>query len=121
MLPGARTEVRKIDSDTKGVFSINNIKSGSTAYIFTPTYVENSTRTSIHFEDKHFEDSIGKYLNHNCNPNTKVINENNNIVLLSVKDIKENEELTFDYNATEKKLSHPFKCDCHGILIKGYM
>jgi hypothetical protein len=121
MLPGAHIEVRKIDNDIRGVFSRNNIKSGSTTYIFNPTYVENATRTSIQFEDKHFEDNIGKYLNHNCNPNTKIANENRDIVLLSIMDIKRDEELTFDYNTTEKKISHPFKCNCHGKLIKGYL
>ena len=122
MLPGAHIEVRKIDSNIKGVFSRNDIKSGSTTYIFNPTYVENSTRTSIQFEDKYFEDDIGKYLNHNCNPNTKIIkHDENNIILLSIVDIKRNEELTFDYNTTEKRLSHPFKCNCHGKLITGYL
>ena len=122
MLPGARIEVREIDNDIKGVFSGNDIKGGSISYIFSPIYVKKSTRTSIQFEDKHFEDNIGKYLNHNCNPNTKVIkHDENNIILLSIVDIKRNEELTFDYNTTEKRLSHPFKCNCHGKLITGYL
>jgi len=90
-------------------------------YKFKPTFIENPTKTSIQFEDKHFEDDIGRYINHNCDPNTKIIKlaKTDDIVLIPIKDIAINEEITINYNATEEKLSHPFKCDCHGKLIKG--
>ena len=90
-------------------------------YKFKPTFIENPTKTSIQFENKHFEDDIGRYINHNCDPNTKIIKlaKTDDIVLIPIKDIAINEEITINYNATEEKLSHPFKCDCHGKLIKG--
>ena len=46
----------------------------SPIYKFVPNFVESPTRTSIQFEDKHFEDNTGKCINHNCDPNAKVIN-----------------------------------------------
>ena len=90
-------------------------------YKFVPTFVENPTRTSIQFEDKHFEDDTGKCINHNCDPNAKVIKlgKTDDLVLIPIRNIAINEEITIDYNVTEEKLSHPFKCKCHGKLIKG--
>ena len=31
----------------------------------------------------------------------------------------ETQEITFDYNSTEWKLTYPFRCNCHGTLITG--
>ncbi len=109
----------------KGIFAGNNVSNTleliSPIYEFKPAYLENPTRTSIQFKDKHFEDDIGQYINHNCSPNTVVttLNSTGPIVLVPIKDISKDEEITIDYNDTEDKLSHPFKCDCHGKLIKG--
>ena len=93
----------------------------SPIYTFKPTYIESPTRTSIQFEDKHFEDNTGKCINHNCDPNAKVIKlgKTDDLVLIPIRNIAINEEITIDYNVTEEKLSHPFKCKCHGKLIKG--
>jgi len=109
----------------KGLFTTEEI-SGSLElifpiYKFKPTYIESPTRTSIQFEGKHFEDNIGKCINHSCNPNTKVtkLNETDNIALVPIKNIPKGKEITIDYNVTEEKLSHPFKCNCHGKLIRG--
>ena len=93
----------------------------SPIYTFKPIYIESPTRTSIQFEDKHFEDDTGKCINHNCDPNAKVIklDKTDDLVLIPIRNIAINEEITIDYNVTEEKLSHPFKCKCHGKLIKG--
>ena len=43
-----------------------------------------------------------------------------NVVDQSKKDIKEGEEITFDYETTEEILAEPFSCQCHGRLIEGW-
>ena len=36
------------------------------------------------------------------------------------KDIKKEDEITFDYETTEEVMVAPFKCECHGKLIEGW-
>ena len=117
--------VQEDENGIKGVFAADAClalaKSAQFVYKFKPVYIKKSTKTSIQFMEKHFEDEIGKFINHNCNPNTRVsaLDGTNDIVLVPIKVIVKNEEITINYNHTEKKMSHPFKCNCHGKLIKG--
>jgi SET domain-containing protein len=115
-----RMIVKKVSNDYKGVFSTKPYEIGQLVYTFDPQYVEQPTRTSIQHEDKHFEDKIGMYLNHNCLPNTDIVSDGRGIHLLALEIIRKEDELTFDYNRTESKLTNPFYCRCHGLLIKGY-
>ena len=66
----------------------------------------------------HIEDDIGQYLNHNCSPNTCVVNENDP-KLVAINDISIGDELTFDYNSSEDEIHYVFKCNCHGKEIVG--
>ena len=70
---------------------------------------------------KHFEDDIGRYLNHHCNPNSNivVIPDVEPSLVVSNKPIFEGEEITFDYETTESEMAEPFKCACHGNWIRG--
>lgn len=102
-----------------GVFSTKGIKAGETIYKFVPKYIANPTQTSIQYNGKHFEDNIGQYLNHHCNPSTGIFVKNQSIILNALRKICKNEEITFDYNKTEDYITHPFKCKCHNKLIKG--
>ena len=74
------------------------------------------TRTSIQIGPSlHVEDSVGKYINHACNPTCKV--EGANVVAL--KDLDKGAEITFNYNENEDRLASPFKCGCCGNEIRG--
>ena len=39
--------------------------------------------------------------------------------IIDIDIINKNEEITFEYNTTESKLTNPFRCKCQGNLIKG--
>ena len=108
-----------VNGKNKGVFSTKRYEIGQMIYTFEPYYIEQPTQTSIQYEDKHFEDDIGMYLNHNCEPNSCIISDKKGMHLLAMNIIKKNNEITFDYNSTEDKITHPFKCNCHGKMIKG--
>jgi|AP95_1055475.scaffolds.fasta_scaffold131273_1 hypothetical protein len=106
--------------NTKGVITTIDVDKDSVVYEFKGTYILEPTRTSIQVDsNNHVEDELGQYVNHNCNPNIKVVKEDEMIKLISIKNIKKDTEITFDYNSTEYKLSNPFECNCHGKLIKG--
>jgi len=74
------------------------------------------TKTSIQIgHSEHIEDNWGRFMNHNCNPNCKIINRK----VISIKVINKEDLLTFNYNVSEDKIECPFKCNCCGELITG--
>ncbi len=58
----------------------------------------------------------GKYVNHSCLPNSKV---NCNREFVALREIKEGDELTFDYKSTEDELAEKFKCNCGNSNCRG--
>ena len=102
----------------KGCFSKASFKKGQIVFKFNPRYTKKRTRTSIQVGNLHIEDDIGQYLNHNCSPNTCVVNENDP-KLIAINDISIGDELTFDYNSSEDEIHYVFKCNCHGKEIVG--
>lgn len=104
----------------RGIITTTYINEDSVVYELEGEYILDPTRTSIQIDSEgHIEDEFGKYINHNCTPNVKVVKDKSKIKLIALKDIVSDLEITFDYNSTEYKISHPFKCNCHGKLIKG--
>ena len=65
-------------------------------------------------ENLHILDDFGIYMNHSCNPTTKI----NGKKVIAVIDIKKDDELNFNYNDSESKMASPFYTD-NGVLIKG--
>jgi len=85
-------------------------------YVLLGPVLKSPTRTSIQIDkDKHVEDRWGQFINHNCNPNTKIKNGK----LVSIKPIKHGDSITFDYNLNEDRMKSPFVCNCCGNLISG--
>jgi len=116
---GEDLQIHFVEDKNKGVFCTKDYEIGQLVYTFEPYYIEEPTRTSIQHDDQHFEDDIGMYMNHHCLPNTDIVSDGRGIHLVALDIIKKNDEITFDYNRTESKLSNPFYCKCHGLLIKG--
>jgi hypothetical protein len=131
-----------------GVVALDIFKKGSVVYEFEGEVIEEPSRTSIEvYEDIHLEDDlkIASFINHKCKPNSKVKylsgrggwgdrfdvfhattrveklgkKRGRKIRFIALKNIEIGEQITFDYNTTEYKIFQPFKCDCHGKLIKG--
>ena len=71
--------------------------------------------------DGNVEHNIARFTNHSCNPNCKYKIENNHIWIISIKDIKKGEEITYDYDYDpEDYINHPCKCNsenCIGFII----
>ena len=61
-----------------------------------------------------------RFLNHSCEPNAKFENRN----LVTIREIKASEQITFDYNTTEYDLATPFECHCKSDsccgLVRGF-
>jgi len=82
--------------------------------------INRPTITSLQIgEKKHIECEPIELINHSCNPNTYV--DFQNLTLKALKNIKNNEELTFNYLSTEYETSHKFKCECKSRGCFGYI
>ncbi len=94
----------------------NTIPAGNLLYRLTGEIINKPTRTSIQIgSNEHIIDNLGQYINHSCDPSVKVIGCD----LISVKEIKNGDSITFDYNHTEDCMSNPFYCNCCGKIICG--
>jgi hypothetical protein len=49
-------------------------------------------------------------MNHSCDPNIYI--DTKNMVLTTIKEISQGDELTFFYPSTEFSMSNPFLCSC---------
>jgi len=99
----------------KGLFSINNFSSGQTItkiegeIINADECVKRELEGNVYIfwkEDDIYIDvvnySIIKYINHSCDYNCDVEeDENGNLILIAVKEIEQGEELTIDYGYEE--------------------
>ena len=93
---------------------LNSKKTGS-VYIF-----ELNSRYDI---DGSFKYNKARYINHSCDPNCEVIIVKSKIFIVSIKNIKKNDELSYDYGYEFDKddyMDHICKCrskNCVGYII----
>ena len=112
------------DIKGRGLYAIKEFSAGNVVLILEGNYFPYPTKTSIQVRNKHIESWAGGHVNHHCNPNTKVVVEHGDLLMLpylvALRNIKSGDEITFDYEANEEELAVPFKCACHGRLIVGF-
>jgi len=71
--------------------------------LFATEFIKKSTTLGIsHVADRHFANGyvrtpLGGFINHNTTPNCKTFTEGRLISIITLKDIKEGEELTLKY------------------------
>jgi len=65
---------------------------------------------SIDLGDKHVYHPIGRYINHSCEPNAYIEAQQQKLIALKAIDI--NDEITFNYLISERKITAPFDCSC---------
>jgi len=123
-------KILNINSDERGVFAEKSFNEGEIVTMLEGITLDYPTRTSIQVgEDQHMESELGGFMNHHCEPNCKIIVGSWHDVTLklngveikveAIQDIKEGDELTFNYNETEHSISNPFNCRCHDKPITG--
>ena len=119
--------IRETDSDKgRGLYTKKEYRKEEIVLYLEGNYFQSPTRTSIQIGDKHIESWEGGHINHHCDPNTEikiheVIGPTKLVALVVAKrDINIGEEITFDYETTERRMAEPFMCNCHGRLIDGY-
>jgi len=67
--------------------------------------------------DGDIKDNTAKFINHSCDPNCEtVIYDEKEILIVALKDIKKDEELTFDYQLTGDRV---IQCNCQSKNCRG--
>lgn len=104
-----------------GIFTKKGIEKGKQFYIIPldKLYNKSHKRYARIGKNKYVSDNkILNWVNHSCNPNTK-LDIKNKPKLVAIKDILINEEITANYEKTELK-KNKIKCHCKSKNCKGY-
>ena len=71
--------------------------------------------------DGDFKWNIARLINHSCDPNCEVEGKGLKLWISSIKDIKKNEELTYDYGFSFDENYKDFPCKCGSKNCCGYI
>ncbi len=71
--------------------------------------------------DGDFSWNTARLINHSCDPNCEVDGKGYKIYIKAIKNIKKNEELTYDYGFSYDEDYKQFPCKCRAINCCGYI
>ena len=71
--------------------------------------------------DGDFKWNTARLINHSCNPNCEVEGEGLKLWIISLREIKKGEELTYDYGFGYDENYKQFPCKCGSINCVGYI
>ncbi len=71
--------------------------------------------------DGDFKFNTARLINHSCNPNCEVLDYKKQLWIFAMRDIKKNEELTYDYGFSFDKDYKQFVCKCRSKNCVGYI
>jgi len=98
----------------KGLYSTKNYNVGEIIFILEGEIFDYPTKHTIHIGDnKHIIDKFGFYMNHSFNPTTRIDGKN----VVALVDIKEGDEINFNYNDSELNMATPFYDN--GVYVSG--
>lgn len=109
--------VKKSEINKNGVFAAKDFKKGDVVLSWNPLKILTEDEAAkLPDSEKHYVSNYSdelilqgipeRYVNHSCNPNTKVQGRSD----VAIRDIKKGEEITSDYS--EGKLQKHFQCKC---------
>lgn len=92
-------------SNFKGLFSEKQYQKDAIIHKLQGKTYNKPSRTTIEIgKNIHIDDNYGIYMNHSFSPNCIIKNG----CIVAIKNIKINEELTFNYNENETSMAFPF-------------
>ena len=129
---------KKSNIDKRGLFAIKNIKKGTRIIeykgkIITKKETEKNSKfdndkdiylfnlNSRYDLDGDYNWNIARLINHSCNPNCEVEGKGLKLWITSIKDIKKNEEFSYDYGFGYDIDYKQFPCKCAARNCCGYI
>ena len=131
-------KIKKSKIDKKGLYANQNIKKGTRIIEYKGKIVsvkETSKNPKFDNEkaiylfnlnkrydlDGDFKFNTARLINHSCEPNCEVTGEGLKVWVYAIKDIKKNEELSYDYGFSYDKNYKQFPCKCGANNCVGYI
>lgn len=118
--------VRRTRKYGRAVFAKQDIRKGETIAVFDgpllddefEPWTDDLLNHAIQVGPSEWRDSLGfaRYLNHSCDPNCGIKNRNR---VVAMRPIRQGEEITWDYEMTEKSTWWRMKCRCGSAQCRG--
>jgi len=100
--------------NAKGLYSTKSYLKDEIVFTLAGKIYDYPTRETIYIgHNKHIYDEFGIFMNHSFTPSTRIDGYN----VVALRDIKCNDEITFNYNDSELKMANPFYVN--DILVDG--
>ena len=131
-------KIKKSNIDNRGLYAATNIKRNTKIIEYkgkiitvketekNPKFDNNKAIYLFNLNKKYDLDGDFKYntarlINHSCDPNCEVDGVGLKLWIYAVKDIKKNEELTYDYGFSFDKDYKDFPCRCGAKKCVGFI
>ena len=131
-------KIKKSNIDKRGLNASNNINKGTRIIQYVGKLItKKETEKNPKFNngkdiylfninnrydlDGDFNWNIARLINHSCNPNCEVEGDGYEVWVTSIKNIKKNEELTYDYGFGYDSDYKQFPCKCRSKNCVGYI
>ena len=131
-------KVKKSKIDNKGLYAAKNIKKDTKIIEYKGKIITvKETETNPKFDndkaiylfnlnkkydlDGDFKYNTARLINHSCDPNCEVDGVGLKLWIYAIKDIKKNEELTYDYGFSFDKDYKDFPCRCGAKKCVGFI
>ena len=131
-------KIRKSKIDNYGLYAAQNIKKGSKIIEYkgkvitrreaeeNPKYDNDKAIYLFNLNKRYdldgdFKFNTARLINHSCDPNCEVFGEGMKIWIFAMKNIKKNEELSYDYGFSFDKNFKNYPCKCNSNICCGYI
>ena len=131
-------KIKKSNIDNRGLNAATNIKKGTKIIEYKGKIITvHETDTNPKFDndkaiylfnlnkkydlDGDFKYNTARLINHSCDPNCEVDGVGLKLWIYSIKDIKKNDELTYDYGFSFDKDYKDFPCRCGAKKCVGFI
>ena len=131
-------KIKKSNIDNRGLYAATNIKKNTKIIEYKGKIITvKETETNPKFDnnkaiylfnlnkkydlDGDFKYNTARLINHSCDPNCEVDGVGLKLWIYAIKDIKKNEELTYDYGFSFDKDYRDFPCRCGAKKCVGFI